>query len=72
MDIEKLIADLKAQGLEEEQILSSLEQMAQEQKITPEDFEKAKQLLGLIDKDDTQQHENDDKAQASKLFGLKF
>lgn len=72
MDIEKLIADLKAQGLEEEQILSSLEQMAQEQKITPEDFEKAKQLLGLIDKDDTQQHENDNKAQASKLFGLKF
>ena len=63
MDIEKIIADLKAQGLADDQIIVSLEQMAQEGKISPEDLEKAKQML-------TGTTEAEEKAEASKLFGL--
>ena len=39
MNIEQLIADLKAQGLENDKILASLEQMVQEGKLTPEVIE---------------------------------
>ena len=44
MNIEQLIADLKSQGLDNEKILASLNQMVQEGKLTPEDLEKAKEL----------------------------
>ena len=69
MNIEQLIADLKSQGLEDEKILVSLEQMVQEGKLTPEDLEKAKQILGgspatpPVD-------EAKEKEEAGKLFGL--
>lgn len=69
MNIEQLIADLKAQGLETEQIVSSLEQMVAEEKITLEDFEKAKHILLGVDNPTTPE---DEKALAEKQFGLKF
>lgn len=59
VDIEKIIAELKSQGLEDDKIIASLEQMVQEGKITAEDLEKAKEIL-----------EGSEKKEASKLFGL--
>lgn len=68
MEIEKVIEDLKAQNLTDEQILSSLEQMLQEGKITDEDLERARQMLG----GNPEPNEEDERNEASKLFGLKF
>lgn len=59
VDIEKIIADLQAQGLENEAILEALTQMLQEGKITDEDLARAKELLDGAEKD-----------QASELFGI--
>lgn len=68
MEIEKLIEDLKAQGLEAEQILQSLEQMVTEGKITAEDLERAKELLG----GNPMPNEDAEREDAQKYFGLKF
>lgn len=65
MDVKELIADLKGQGLEEDKILEALQQMVEEGKLTPEQFEEAKKVLEL----ETQAEE---KEQAQDLFGLKF
>lgn len=67
MNIEQLIADLKSQGLDNEKILASLEQMVQEGKLSPEDLEKAKAML--LGEGQTPEQE---KADAENLFGLKF
>lgn len=64
MGIEQIVNDLKSQGLENEQIIDSLEQMVQEGKITPEDLEKAKQMLM------GEQTPEKEKAEAGKVFGL--
>lgn len=68
MNIEQLIADLKSQGLDNEKILASLEQMVQEGKLSPEDLEKAKSMLI----DASVQTPEEEKAEAENLFGLKF
>lgn len=65
MDLESMIAEMREQGATDEQILTSLEQMAQEGKIAPDDLERAKQLLG-----DNPSPEADEKEEASRLFGL--
>ena len=59
VDIERIVADLQAQGLENEAILEALTQMLQEGKITDEDLARAKELLDGAEKD-----------QASELFGV--
>ena len=69
MNIEQLIADLKSQGLEDKKILASLEQMVQEGKLTPEDLEKAKQILSGTPAS-PQVDEEKEKKEAGKLFGL--
>ena len=58
MELEKIIADMREQGADDEQILKSLETMANEGKISPEDFEKAKEILmgdkeGFAEKEET-------------------
>lgn len=69
MNIQQLIDDLKQQGLENEQILQSLEQMVQEGKIQPEDLEQAKQLL-MGGEQPPQDDPAKEKEEAGKLFGL--
>lgn len=66
MEIEKLIEEFKAQGLEPEQIVEALEKMCEEGKLSPEDLEKAKQLLVV----DPVEAEKKEKEQAGQLFGL--
>jgi hypothetical protein len=61
MNIEELINDFKRREMSDEEIMKALEELTREGKITPEDFEHAKELL-----------HDDDKAKAEKLFGLKF
>lgn len=72
MELEQLIADLQNQGLDSEKILTSLEQMVQEGKLTPEDLEKAKQLLSASQSPEAPNGETpeQEKASAGKLFGL--
>lgn len=70
MELEKLIQEMQSQGTSNEQILQSLEQMVQEGKITAEDFERAKQLLQPQPQEQT--NEEEEKANASKLFGMKL
>jgi hypothetical protein len=65
MQIEEILNDLKNQGLSDEEIISSLEKMLEEQKITEEDFAKAKELLLNV-------KEEMNKEEAQKLFGLDF
>lgn len=60
MNVEQIVSDLKSQGLDCEKILLSLKQMVDEGKLTPEDFEKAKELLNC----------EKEKQDAGKLFGL--
>ena len=69
MNIEQLIADLKSQGLDNEKIIASLEQMVQEGKMSPEDLEKAKAMLS---NSSMEQSPEEEKADAEKLFGMKF
>lgn len=59
--VEDIIKDLRAKGLEDEEILKALEQMVQEQKITEDEFLKAKEIL-----------DDEEKKQAEKLFGMEF
>lgn len=66
MEIEKLIEEFKTQGLEPEQIIEALEKMCEEGKLSPEDLEKAKQLLVV----DPVEVEKKEKEQAGQLFGL--
>lgn len=66
--VEKIIAELREQGADDTQILESLQKMADEGKITPEEFEEAKKLLhGEVEYD-----ANAEKEEASKLFGMKL
>ena len=69
MNLEELIAQLKSEGLDNEKILASLEQMVAEGKITPEDLEKAKSML--IDSS-TLTEEEKEKADVENLMGFKF
>lgn len=69
MNLEELIAQLKSEGLDNEKILASLEQMVAEGKITPEDLEKAKSML--IDSS-TLTDEEKEKAEVENLMGFKF
>ena len=59
VNIEELVAELKKEGLENDEILKALEQMLNEGKITEEDYEKAKDLL-----------EGEERETASDLFGV--
>jgi len=61
MELEKIITDLKEQGLDEEQILIALQKMVEEGTLAEEDLEKAKKLLL-----------EQEKEEASKLFGLEL
>lgn len=61
MELEKIITDLKEQGLEEEQILEALQKMVEEGKLAEEDLQKAKEILMKQEKTD-----------AGKLFGLEL
>ena len=64
MNIEELVASLKEQGLGNDQIIASLEQMVQEGKITPDDLERARGML------EEAQPEEQERAEASKIFGM--
>ena len=66
--VEKIIAELREQGADDTQILESLQKMAEEGKITPEEFEEAKKLLHGEVKYDA----NAEKEEASRLFGMKL
>lgn len=70
MDLQKNVEDLRSQGLTDEQILQAFEKMLSEEKIASEDFEKVKQLLSETNKNSL--NKNDEKVEASKLFGLKL
>lgn len=75
MKLEKIISDMRSQGADDEQILKALEQMANEGKITPEDFEKAKEILmgdaeGFAQEDANKEAE--EKKKAEELFGMKL
>ena len=59
--VEEIIKDLRAKGLEDEEILKALEQMVEEQKLTEDEFLKAKEILN-----------DEEKKQAEKLFGMEF
>lgn len=66
--VDKIIAELREQGADDTQILESLQKMAEEGKITPEEFEEAKKLLhGEVEYD-----ANAEKEEASRLFGMKL
>lgn len=69
MNLEELIAQLKSEGLDNEKILASLEQMVAEGKLTTEDLEKAKSML--IDSS-TLTEEEKEKAEVEDLMGFKF
>ena len=57
--IEQIVAELKKKGLEVEQIVEELKKLLDAGQITEEDFAQATQLL-----------EEDEKAEASKMFGM--
>ena len=57
--IEVIVKDLKGKGLKGDEIIKALEQMVQEQKLTEEELEKAKEIL----------KERED---AEKLFDMQF
>ena len=61
IDVAKLIEALKAKGLTDEQIIPALEKAAQDGKLSPEDLERAKELLN-----------QSDEQEAEKMFGMKF
>lgn len=62
MDIQKLVQDLKAQGLADDKILISLQQMVNEGRLQMQDLEQAKAIL----------QQQDDRQQAQNLFDMKF
>lgn len=57
--IEVIVKDLKSKGLKGDEIIKALEQLVQEQKLTEEELEKAKEIL----------KERED---AEKLFDMQF
>lgn len=57
--IEVIVKDLKGKGLKGDEIIKALEQLVQEQKLTEEELEKAKEIL----------KERED---AEKLFDMQF
>ena len=71
MNIENLIAQLKEQGLSEEQILPSLEEMVKEGSLTPEELEQAKMLLQQAQQPVVDSEEAERK-QASEMFGVQL
>lgn len=70
MQIEQLIQDLQAQGLANDQILQSLQKMVEENRITNEDFEKAK--MSLSSNETQPDQEEIDKKRIGKWFGMTF
>lgn len=71
-NIEQIVADLRTQNLDENQILAALEQMLTEGKITAEDLEKAKALLGAQTQALAPETPEQEKCRAGDLFGLKL
>lgn len=73
MQIEQLIQQLQAQGLANDQIIQSLEQMVTENRITSEDLEKAKLTLNANQEtQEPQDQEQVDKERIGKWFNMKF
>lgn len=73
MQIEQLIQQLQAQGLANDQIIQSLEQMVTENRITSEDLEKAKLTLNANQAtQEPQDQEQVDKERIGKWFNMKF
>lgn len=70
MDLEKLIAEMREQGADDDQILQSLAKMVEEGKISEEEYAHAKGLLHAGE--DIEEDEDEDKKKASELFGLKL
>lgn len=71
MDMEKIINDLKSQNLDDNQIMTALQNMVEQKRLSPQDFEKAKSLLssnGQIMKSEEEQ----ERKIASRLYGIKF
>lgn len=66
MDIKKVLFDLRAKGLQDEEILTSLQKLAAEEKITNEDLAEATEILKQ------EKEANDERALASKLLGVKL
>lgn len=66
-DVAKIIEELKSQNFTDEQIMAALEKAVQEGKLSPEDLEKAKQILANGANNDAQEEQ-----EAEKMFGMKF
>lgn len=64
IDIEEILKSLKEEGLSDEEIDKALKTMVEEGKIGEDDYVKAHELL--------ENGANEEKAEAEKLFGLKF
>lgn len=62
MSIEEIVKGLKEQGLQEEEIKKSLQEMLDKGEITQEDFDKAMAMFG-------QSTEDEEKELAKKLYG---
>lgn len=67
IDVEKIVKELQGQGLDAEKILQAIAEMAKEGKLSPEDVEKAKQILSQ-----PADNEAEEQQQAEKMFGMKF
>lgn len=66
MEIEKIIEDLRAQGLEDEQLVDALKKLAEEGQISEEDLAKAIELL----QKPAVAPEDEEKALAEKLLNV--
>lgn len=70
MDIQQIINDLKTQNLDDNQILVALQNMLEQKKLSPQDFEKAKSLLSSSQ--NMKSEEEQEREIASRLYGIKF
>ena len=70
MDLEKLIAEMREKGADDNQILEALGKMVEEGKISEEELEHAKGLLHAGE--DIEEDEEEERKRASKLFGLEL
>lgn len=61
VNVEKIVKDLKEQGLDVEEIRQELEKMKADGKLTDEDMAKAEEYLEEVDKE-----------KAEDLFGMKL
>jgi len=68
--IERIIDDLRKKGLRDDEILKSLEDLLRNQEISEEDYAKAKELLKA--RDDAEDHEENERKEAERLFGVDF